>query len=143
MNKPNDKVFYDAHAKNVIVECKDGRTLEDLIASGDLTGSYDPTRMIQILFMSTVDNLETINDEIYTYKKIGKMDCVLNNANIAFYLYFRNVGKSETLPSGTVVVAEFNSVATISTLGGYWELLGEMILDIDDVEKTFFAYKKI
>lgn len=138
-----DKLFYDTHAKNVIVDSKEGRNLEDLISTGELSGPYDPARKIQIIFMSTVPNLETLDDPIYTYKNLGKVTFSISEVEVDFYMYTRDVGKSETIPSGTVVIAEYNNIATISVLGGQWALLGKMTLRIDNVNKTFFSYKKL
>lgn len=143
MNTKNDKLFYDAHAKNVIVECKDGRDLEDLIQSGDLVGSYDPSRMISILFMSTLSDLENLSDDVYKWQKIGKMELAVAGVLTDFWLYIRNIGRNEGIPSGTVVVAAFNNLATVSTLGGQWEQLGEMAFYIDNNQQTFYAYKKL
>ena len=139
----SDKLFYDAHAKNVIVNCKGGRDLEDLIESGDLVGHRDPADMIQILYVASVPNLDTLDDPIYTYKSIGTIEFAIGDFLCTFYAYFRNIGKSETIPIGTLVVAEFNNIATISTLGGEWEQLGKITFCIDNIEKGFFAYKKI
>ncbi|HAU84385.1 MAG TPA: hypothetical protein DCW90_02395 [Lachnospiraceae bacterium] len=143
MNNKNDKLFYDAHAKNVIVECKNGRNLEDLIQSGDLVGSYDPSRMISILFMSTISDLESLSDSTYTWQKVGKLELAIAGVLTDFWLYLRNIGRNESIPSGTVIVAEFNNLATVSTLGGQWEQLGEMSFYIDENEKIFYAYKKL
>lgn len=143
MNNKNDKLFYDAHAKNVIVDCKNGRNLEELIQSGDLVGSYDPSRMISILFMSTLSDLESLSDNIYTWQNIGKIELDVSGVLTNFWLYLRNIGKNESIPSGTVVLAEFNNLATISTLGGQWEQLGEMSFYINENKKIFCAYKKL
>ncbi len=143
MNSETDRLFYNAHAKNVIVDCKDGRDLEDLIVSGDLVGAKDPSEMISILFMSTVSDLDNLSNDTYTWTKIGKMEFGINNVLTPFWLYIRSIGRNNGIPSGTVVVAEFNNVGTVSTLGGQWEYLGEMLFVINGTEKIYYAYKKL
>lgn len=143
MNNETDRLFYNAHAKNVIVDCKDGRDLEDLIASGDLVGAKDPSEMISILFMSTVSDLDNLSDGTYTWTKVGKIEFAINNVLTPFWLYIRSIGRNNGIPSGTVVVAEFNNVGTVSTLGGQWEYLGEMLFVINGTEKIYYAYKKL
>lgn len=142
MNESNDRLFYDAHAKNVIVECKDGRDLEDLIDSGDLN-TPDLAKMVSVLFMSTESDLDKTSDNIYIWEKLGKIELGISGIKTDFYLYLRNISKNKSIPSGTVVVAEFNNVDTIKKLGGDWEALGETSFDIDGNKRIFYAYKKL
>ena len=88
MNETTDRLFYDAHAKNVIVECKDGRDLEDLIDSGDLSAP-DLAKLVCVLFMSTDPDLQKTSDNIYVWEKLGKME--LNISGVKTEFYFKRV----------------------------------------------------
>ena len=142
MNETTDRLFYDAHAKNVIVECKDRRDLEDLIDSGDLSAP-DLAKLVCVLFMSTDPDLQKTSDNIYVWEKLGKMELNISGVKTEFYLYLRNISRNKSIPSGTVVFAEFNNVDTIKKLGGNWEALGEADFNISGNKKVFYAYKKL
>mgnify|MGYP001033985364 FL=1 len=142
MNETTDRLFYDAHAKNVIVECKDGRDLEDLIDSGDLSAP-DLAKLVCVLFMSTDPDLQKTSDNIYVWEKLGNMELNISGVKTEFYLYLRNISRNKSIPSGTVVFAEFNNVDTIKKLGGDWEALGEADFNISGNKKVFYAYKKL
>lgn len=139
------KLYYDAHAKNVIVKCKDGQDLETLIENGEIGGGNknpDPSKMIQIMILSTVPNLDTVADEVYVYTKIGQIDMDVEGNTITFYAYFRNIEPDDNIPVGIVVIASYYNLATVSTLGGTWEYLGRMVVEIDSEDKTFYLYEK-
>lgn len=141
-----DKLYYDAHAKNVIVKCRDNQDLESLIESGELGKKKpDPSKMIKILFLSTLANLDTLADTVYIWEPIGKIVFNIGGIGIPLYAYFRNVGGEEnSIPSGTVVVADFNDVSTIASgLGGQWEELGKLYFATEDDTLEFYAYKKL
>ena len=138
------KLYYDAHAKNVIVKCKDGQDLETLIENGEIGGNKkpNPSEMIQIVILSTVPNLDTVADEVYIYTSIGQIEMDIEGNTITFYAYFRNIEPDDNIPVGTVVTASYYNLATVSTLGGTWEYLGRMVVDIDNEDKTFYLYEK-
>lgn len=138
------KLYYDAHAKNVIVKCKDGQDLETLIENGEIGGNKkpDPSSMIQIMMLSTVPNLDTMVNEYYTYTYIGDIPMDVEGTTITFYAYFRNFAQDESIPIGTVVAASYYNVSTVSTLGGEWEYLGSMVVEIEGADKIFYLYEK-
>lgn len=142
MNENKDRLFYDAHAKNVIVDCRDGRDLEDLIDSGDLS-IPDLVRLVCVLFMSTDPDLQETSDNTYVWEKLGKIELGIGGVKTEFYLYLRNISRNKSIPSGTVVFAEFNSIDTIKKLGGNWEALGETNFEISGNKRIFYAYKKL
>lgn len=138
------KLYYDAHAKNVIVKCKDGQDLETLIENGEIGGNKKPnhSEMIQIVILSTVPNLDTVADEVYIYTSIGQIEMDIEGNTITFYAYFRNIEPDDNIPVGIIVTASYYNLATVSTLGGTWEYLGRMVVDIDNEDKTFYLYEK-
>lgn len=142
----DDKLFYDTHAKNVIVKCRNNKDLESLIKDGELGNSKpDPSKMIKILFLSTLANLDTLEDTLYVWEPIGKISLNIGGVDTPLYAYFRKAGgEKNTIPSGTVVVTDFYNVSTVATsLGGDWEELGKLYFDTDDnTTLEFYAYKK-
>lgn len=141
-----EKLFYDAHARNVIVDCKDGKDLESLIEDGEIGGgnsSLDPSETINILYLSTMPNMDTIADTKYTYKSIGVLQLAIGDNVIDFYAYIRNAGENDNIPVGTVIVTEFYNPATVGLLGGTWECLGRMTLTIGGESNKYYAYKKV
>lgn len=138
------KLYYDAHAKNVIVKCKDGQDLETLIENGEIGGNKkpNPSEMIQIVILSTVPNLDTVADEVYIYTSIGQIEMDIEGNTITFYAYFRSIEPDDNIPVGTIVTASYYNLATVSTLGGTWEYLGRMVVVIDNEDKTFYLYEK-
>ena len=71
------------------------------------------------------------------------MELNISGVKTEFYLYLRNISRNKSIPSGTVVFAEFNNVDTIKKLGGDWEALGEADFNISGNKKVFYAYKKL
>lgn len=138
--------YYDAHARNVIVDCKDGRDLESLIENGEIGGGemqFDPSTAIKILYLSTMPGMDEIEDTVYTYTYICPLTMIVGGAPITFYMYYRNAGKNDRLPVGTIVMADYYNTATIATLGGTWQCLGKMELVIDEINQYYYLYKKI
>lgn len=138
------KLYYDAHAKNVIVKCKENRDLESLIENGEIGGNAKPdlSDAIKIVFLSTVPNMETIQNTVYTYEPIGEIELYISDKLMTFYMYFRNVAENENIPIGTCVLGDFYNIATVSVLGGTWEYLGAMVLNQDGVDKRYHLYRK-
>lgn len=140
-----NKRYYDAHAKNVIVDCKDGRDLESLIENGEIGGGemkFDPSEAINILYLSTMPGMDEIEDTVYTYKYLCPLTMSISGNPITFYMYTRNASKNDNIPVGTIVMAEYYNTATIATLGGTWECLGKMELEIDEINQYYYLYKK-
>lgn len=143
-----EKLFYDAHARNVIVDCKEGKDLESLIENGEIGGGdskLDPSETINIFYLSTMPHMDTIADSKYTYKSIGVLQLSIDNKLLDFYAYIRNAGENENIPVGTVVVTEFYNPATVGVLGGTWECLGRINLVIGggDTTTKYYMYKKV
>lgn len=143
-----EKLFYDAHARNVIVDCKEGKDLESLIENGEIGGGdskLDPSETINIFYLSTMPHMDTIADSKYTYKSIGVLQLSIDNKLLDFYAYIRNAGENENIPVGTVVVTEFYNPATVGVLGGTWECLGRINLVIGEGDTTtkYYMYKKV
>lgn len=145
MADEQNKLYYDAHARNVIVDCKDGKDLETLIKNGEIGGSGIPdmSDAVQILYMSTMPNLDTIADPAYNYTYIGDIDLVIDETIIAFYAYIRYAAVNDNIPVGTVIISESDDIAVINKLGGGWKMLGKMVFSINKIPTEFYAYEKI
>lgn len=66
-NNPTYKLYYDAHAKHVIVDCKDGKDLESLIKNGEIGGDNKKIEDLQ-------SQLNTVNTDISNLKKEHSSD---------------------------------------------------------------------
>lgn len=140
----NNNLYYDTHAKNVIVDCKDGKDLEYLINNGEIGSGADTSNtLFGALHMSTVPNMQDMENETYKYEFIGNINVNIGGIVSTFYLYIRNVKKNEYTPIGTVIFTDFYNLVAVSALGGSWECLGRTELMINDINKYYYAYKKI
>lgn len=138
-----DRLYYDAHARNVIVDCKDGKDLETLIKNGEIGGGIpDMSDSVRILYLSTVPELETLADPSYNYIYLGVLQLYVDEVAIDFYAYIRNAAINDNIPIGTVIVNESDDLQVISKLGGTWEMLGKMGFAISGEKQIFYAYKK-
>lgn len=144
MADEQNKLYYDAHARNVIVDCKDGKDLETLIKNGEIGGSGIPdmSDAVQILYLSTMPSLETLADPAYNYTYIGNMELVIDETILTFYAYIRNAAINDNIPVGTVIVNESDDLSIIQKLGGTWKMLGRMVFSINKAPMPFFAYEK-
>lgn len=140
----NNKLYYDTHAKNVIVDCKDGRDLESLIINGEIGSCTDTSEtLFGALHMSTVPNMQNIENETYKYEFIGNINLSIGGIESTFYLYLRNIKKNEYTPVGTIIFTDFYNLVAVSALGGIWECLGRTELTVNEINKYYYAYKKI
>lgn len=138
-----DRLYYDAHARNVIVDCKDGKDLESLIRDGEIGGGTpDMTNSVRILYLSTVPDLDTLADPSYNYVYLGDLQLYVDKLPIDFYAYIRNAAINDNIPIGTVIVNESDDLRVISEIGGTWELLGKMGFAINGEKQIFYAFKK-
>lgn len=93
-----DKLFYDTHAKNVIVKCRNNKDLESLIEDGELGNSKpDHSKTIKILFLSTLANLDTLEDTMYVWEPIGRISLNIGGVDTPLYAYFRKAGGEKIL----------------------------------------------
>lgn len=72
----NNNLYYDTHAKNVIVDCKDGKDLEYLINNGVIGSGADTSEtLFGALHMSTVPKYARYKkNETYKYEFIGNIN---------------------------------------------------------------------
>lgn len=141
----DDSLFYDTHAKNVIVDCKDGKDLESLIRDGEIGGNGnipDMGNAIRILYLSTIPDLENIANAAYNYTPVGVIHLSIGGTVFPFYAYIRNAVLNDSIPIGTVILNEVLDETVVASLGGTWEYIGTMVFNISGVDMSFYAYKK-